>query len=257
MRLVVLAALLAYVITIVVSLFSYVIGYEAGPMDLPKSIHIAKGFPVPIEVSHNGFKENINLPLGLLFSFTFWFLTIISFSYLVKKGIQKRTNLWLLLLVLAIGRILMQIFMSDSSCLKGYPIPYKSDCLDVFAPNQPYVLFDFINYIFWLGISCFILFALIQLQKINFLNPIKNILYTLIFTLLSLIIKTECGGFFCIFPSGRGFIFPYIDNGHLEFGYFVIDYFFFMILYFVYKLFMNIYNNKVSKNLNQNSSKLK
>ena len=214
----------------------------------PNSYDQIRGFPFDLgrRLSPTGVVLKPILPKyyinPYILTFTFWFsgsLALVLWTLHPKK-------MRALISVGAVGLLLLLIDMKTSPyCLRGYPIGFQSICLDVNSPNNPQWFYVLLNYSYWLVIS--LVGTLILTNTKNSTSKfVKLCVPPLLLTLSSLVLQSSCSGLFiCFFPSGRGFPFPFTDDGALVF--FGLDYIFWWI---IYNIFLALKRSKKFENKN-------
>lgn len=205
---------------------------------MPDSYDQIKGFP--FEISRIPSVNAVRIPPirppypinNLLPTYVFW----ISGALIFIKWLQTPKSGRTILISMGVGLILIFLDITTGSfCLDGYPIGIIRSCHDTTAPNQPFIYYVLLDYVFWLVTAANGVFFLSKSAH----SPnriIRMLIPPLVLTLLSLSIHNSCGGFFCIFPSGRGF--PFAFSQYSEARFFVVDFvFWFIVTHLIIKLF--------------------
>lgn len=216
----------AFILTLVTSQIKYYNDFQ-GVSTRPDANDSVQGFP---------FKT-------ITYSYLFWTAGIVALIFL-KRESQKQVKLNIFLASVC-ALTLMQIYLlSQSSCIKGYPVKFFSICGGL-SSNNPILFFAILDFIFWLAIGLIVVALVKVVERLPklFIFRVSYFFIPLILTLLSFVNYISCSGFFCFGPSGRGFpIYYYIDSYPpiVNLKYFIIDYVFWFILYLIIRGVWNL-----------------
>lgn len=224
------AFFLSFLISLVLTATLSQVQYKRTPLisSSPNSYETVKGFPLAYQRISRApsvvvSKRVQNFPLFA--NFLFWLVGTSALFYLLFT--DKKPLLYLVLVVAFSGFLMLVDLKTSSSCLKGYPVRFFSGCSDIKVLNSPSSFYALLDYSFWLVPGGLSALAYKIYKKVKRKALPKLVFGAFVLTLLSLTFNFSCGGFFCLFPSGRGYPIAFSKENSIVL--FLFDYAFWLL----------------------------